>query len=161
MWLRKSDKKPKCSLSPVCQSQPPLLGASSCLIALRSCHHLQTSAKYDLCEILFYVVDALMFFLLHCCFKGEPRLPGAWVDQQEHAGTHPAHFWWRPAADLHTNAKRLVSPLHELPGLQKSAQHAVRAVSWILDTVLTCDMSLLSSFTTLILFFFFCPVTSA
>lgn len=111
------------------------------------------------CMSLFSLVF-LFFFLLHCCFKGEPRLPGAWGDQQEHAGTNLAHFWRRPAADLHTNAKRLVSPLHELPGLQEFAQHAVRAVPRILETVVTCDLSLPSSFQTS-KGFFCCPVTSA
>lgn len=69
---------------------------------------------------------------LCCSFQGEPWLPGAWGDQQEHAGTHPAHVRWRPAADLHAHAKRLIPPLHELPSLQKPAQHSVRAVPWIL-----------------------------
>ena len=63
---------------------------------------------------------------------GEPWLPCARVDQQEHTGAHLAHVRRCPAADLHTNAKRLVSPLHELPSLQKPAQHSVRAVPWIL-----------------------------
>lgn len=62
---------------------------------------------------------------------GEPWFPGAWDHQQEHAGAHPAHLRWRPAADLHTNAKRLIPSLHELPGLQKPVQHSVGAVPWI------------------------------
>lgn len=104
------------------------------------------------CVRLLYLVDVLtwfflfLFFLLRCCFQGEPRLPGARGDQQEHAGTHLAHVRRRPAADLHTNAKRLVSSLHELPGLQKSAQHTVRAVPWILETVVTCDLSTVFTF---------------
>lgn len=78
-------------------------------------------------------MHSLYVLIFLCCwFQGEPWLPGAWGDQQEHAGTHLAHVRRRPAADLHTNAKRLVSPLHELPSLQKPAQHSVRAVPWIL-----------------------------
>lgn len=78
-------------------------------------------------------MHSLYVLIFLCCwFPGEPWLPSAWGDQQEHAGTHLAHVRWRPAADLHTNAKRLVSPLHELLSLQKPAQHSVRAVPWIL-----------------------------
>lgn len=119
--------------------------------------------------ILFDIVDILTYFVSFCSavVVGEPRLPGAWGDQQEHAGTHPAHFRRRPAADLHTNAKRLVSPLHELPGLQKFAQHAVRAVPWILETVVTCDPSTVFTFilsklkSIYIYIYIFCPVSSA
>lgn len=63
---------------------------------------------------------------------GEFRLPCPRGHQPEHAGAQLAHIRRRPAADLHTNAKRLVSPLHELLSLQKPAQHSVRAVPRVL-----------------------------